>query len=218
MDSLHKIQNQEVRDFYHNLIGQQYKLAYQIQGIKTFEATPRCAAIHESGHIIAYQATADLVRWWPPYRAKIFKCPDMADLGLTTWAGTTSVSPKAPFVSVSHGDEEGNIVEAIRCVSGVISEMIFDGKDFRLASSADELVMFGGLVKNLTASSWNCDPEPVFFGLYNAVVSLLRTHERQLLSVATNLERSRNIGPGELRRLLLGVSRYDWRSLRRLKP
>ena len=180
-----------------------YREAHRRQGPRALEFTRRAAALHEAGHAVAFQATADGVRWWPPYRLRIWREPAAA----LAWLGETEVSPHAPPLRVTPDDLEGTLITAIRTAAGVVSERLFDGEDFRLASSADEQIMVGAMARNLEAHHWRLPAEQCLALLMEITADLLRRHAGAVHAVAGVLAQRRKLQGRELARLLAGVGR-----------
>ncbi|MEI2771846.1 MAG: hypothetical protein V9G98_14255 [Candidatus Competibacter sp.] len=180
--------------------------AVRLQGVRALESTRRHAAIHEAGHAVIYEITADDARWWRPYRLRIWREPAAPD-GLLFWAGRTDVSPKAPPERVdTRNDPTGAAVLALRALAGWASESQFCRKDFRMASSVDEMLLAGGCARSL-ATHWNREPEKVLEILIATATRMLQANKPILMTISSRLEQNRKLENAELRRLLAGVVR-----------
>jgi len=206
MTALDQIVDPELRRYYAEQVTAIYRDAYRVQGLKAFESSRRAAALHEAGHCVAFALTADYVRWWPASKVRIWREPLPESLhGLTVWLGKTDVSPKAPPIHVHPSDGHGTAIYATRAVSGVASELLFDGVDFRLGSSADELLIAGGCARNLATLHWGCEPEQAFSMLLGGTAALLKTNSAIVQNLACSLERRRKLQGRELEALLRKV-------------
>lgn len=219
MNALDNVHDPALRAEFENHVESIYRQAYAEQGRKALEYPRHSTAIHEAGHAIVYAATADMVRWWPPYRLRIWR---EAINGLSVWLGQTDVSPKAPPLQVAATELEATMIYALRLVAGVTAEMLFDGRDFRQGSSADELVMVGALARNLEQHHWH---QPAEYGMALVMATatkLLRSHAGTVATLAATLERQRKIQGQDLIRLIRSVQRVSlpasFNSLSRWQP
>lgn len=117
---------------------------------------------------------------------------------------------------------EATLIYALRLVAGVTAEMLFDGRDFRQGSSADELVMVGALARNLEQHHWH---QPAEYGMALVMATatkLLRSHAGTVATLAATLERQRKIQGQDLIRLIRSVQRVSlpasFNSLSRWQP
>lgn len=167
-----------------------YELAYAAQGQRAFESTKRAASLHEAGHVVVYQATAG-GQWWPAHQARVWRLPIS---GLKVWTGATEVSSKAPSLHVDvRVNPQDAVVHAMRLLSGVVSEMVFDGADFRFGSSADELIVTGGIARALESIGAYPSAEQAFFDLFQRTAELLQRNMLAVKAIATQLEATRKI-------------------------
>ncbi|MER2559056.1 MAG: hypothetical protein ABTQ93_16500 [Candidatus Competibacter denitrificans] len=204
MSALDNIRDPVLRAEFESHVTSIYRQAYAAQGRKAFEYPRHSAAIHEAGHAIVYAVTADRVRWWPPYRLRIWR---EAINGLSLWLGQTDVSPKAPPLQIAATELEATLIYALRLVAGVTAEMTFDGRDFRQSSSVDELVIVGALARNLEEHHWHQPAEYCMALVIATATKLLRAHANTLTALATTLERQRKLQGQDLTRWLQSVQR-----------
>lgn len=203
MSVLDHIADPAIRQHYESMVETVYRDAHERQGRRCFESTRRAAAFHEAGHALVYTITADRARWWPPYRVQIWRAAMPEDLSdLTMWLGETQVSPKAPPIRVQPDDAPGMLIYALRAGAGAVSEMLFDGTDYRLASSADELLVVGGCARHLAALHWQCEPEEAMALLFGGIANMLRANADTVNTLARVLERQRKVQGRELASLL----------------
>lgn len=199
MTALDQIVDPELRRYYAEQVTAIFRDAYRVQGLKAFESSRRAAALHEAGHCVAFALTADYVRWWPASKVRIWRNPMPESLnGLTVWLGKTDVSPKAPPVHVHPGDGHGTAIYATRALAGVVSELLFDGLDYRLGSSADELLVAGGCARNLATLHWGGEPEQAFSMLLGGTMAMLQANAAVVKNLAGLLERRRKLQGREL--------------------
>lgn len=200
--ALNKVADPEVRaQLYENVTGLM-RLAYEQQGIKALESTRRIAAVHEAGHAVVFEATADGVRWWRAYRLRIWRNDEIP--GVNFWGGETTVSPKAPLERVdTRIDPAGTAITAMRAIAGWTAEQLFTD-DFRIGSSLDEVTIASGCAKGLSRH-WMKSPEECFAMLFSMTREILKANAVCALRIADRLEFSRRIDSPDLRRLLADV-------------
>lgn len=210
MSVLDHITEPASRQHYATLVEAACRDAYATQGPRAFESTRHAVAIHEAGHAVIYAITADHARWWQAYRVKIWReaMPEALS-GLTVWLGETQTSPKAPPIHVQPDDAKGTLIYALRAGAGVVSEMLFDGKDYRLGSSLDELLIVGGCARNLATLHWHCAPETAMARVFSGIAGMLRANADAVKTLARSLERSRKLQGRELASLLRSAKSWE---------
>jgi hypothetical protein len=116
------------------------KIAIAQQGMSAFENTKRATAYHEAGHVvIAILAGQTVSRVWIKRKR---------DGDAKFWTGRTfdgSCHGTAPDSPV-----EADVAAARALIAGVLAEWLFDGGDFRLGSSLNEVVAFQAIVANIS--------------------------------------------------------------------
>lgn len=200
--ALDKIVDPETRRHLQEHVAASMRLAYDQQGIRALESPRRTAAVHEAGHAVVYEATADGVRWWRAYRLRIWRINEIP--GVNFWGGETRVSPKAPPEHVdTRIDPAGTAILAMRALAGWTAEQLFTD-DFRLGSSLDEVTIAGGCAQGL-AHHWLKSPEECFSMLFAMTREILKANTTCTLRVADRLDFSRRLDSPDLRRLLADV-------------
>jgi len=191
------IQNTDMRTHLEASMAEQLREAYREQGPRGVLATRHAAAIHESGHGIVFARTADEV-FAPPHRLSIKK--RRTPLG-DTWTGSTDVVPSAPKLHIDSRTRPDMLwTHGIRVLAGVAAELLFDGHDFRMGSSFDEVALAQGIAEAMSRPGW---PAPtVMAEMMDATIAMLRADKECLLRIAARLERDRKIGPADMRRML----------------
>lgn len=196
----------DIRAGYHDHAFDLLKMAYQGQGKRALESTKRCAAIHEAGHCVVNWITADHDHggiFWPPDSARIWRAPVK---GLCCWLGETLPSRNAPPLQVdARTDLAGFLTMAVRTLGGVVAEIQFDGGDFRLGSSIDEMVVAGGCARTLETVGLFPSPEEAMAALLTMAGHMLTANTHVVESIAAILERQRRIEGAELTSLLRDV-------------
>ena len=177
--------------------------AVRQHGLEAVESTRRIATVHEAGHAVIFQITADGIRWWPPYELRVFRLPVR---GAMFWSGYTDVSPKAPPESVdTRVDPNGAVIFIMRAISGWLAEQLFcPPEDRRPASSVDELLLAQATAGGL-AAHWECSPPKAFDRVTGLATDMLERNQTPLLRLADALERTRKVAGADLKRLLAGV-------------
>jgi len=200
--AISKVADPEVRTHLYENVAGLMRFAYEQQGVRALESTRRIAAVHEAGHGVVYEATADGVRWWRAYRLRIWRVNEIP--GVNFRGGETTVSPKAPPEHVdTRIDPAGTAILAMRALAGWTAEQLFTD-DFRLGSSLDEVTIAGGCAKRL-AHHWMKSPEECFAMLFSMTREILKANAVCALRIADRLEFSRRIDSPDLRRLLADV-------------
>ena len=196
----------EIRDGYMKNAEDWMNEAFKEQGKRAFESTKRCAAIHEAGHCVVNTITADQDRggqWWPPARTRIWREPVK---GLCCWLGETRPAKKAPPFRVdARNDLMDCITLAVQTLGGVVAEMVFDGGDYRIGSSIDELIVAGGCCRTLETVGLFPTAEQALSALMTMTGQMLKANTHVVESIADRLERQRRIECAELAELLRDV-------------
>lgn len=169
------------------------KMAMQAQGVRAFESTKRCAAIHEAGHCVVDTITAGKV-FRRPAITRIWRAPVK---GLTAWIGETAPAKSAPFVHVDAREDPGEYMTfAVRILGGVVAETLFDGADYRLGSSVDEWVIAGGCARALELVGLFRTGEDALAYLMTVTSKMLTANAPTIHTIAAALERTRRLdGP-----------------------
>lgn len=202
MTALRYIRDDATRALFLGCVESAMRDALRIQGVRAMESTRRAAAIHEAGHCAIHAITAG-GQFWPPRKTRIWREP-VEDL--TVWLGETVPSPKAPPIAIdARTDPKGAVVFFARIASGFAAEWLFDGRDYRLGSSLDEVMVAGGMARALADVSGG-DPEKVFDGLLQSLCAMLKGAETTVLCIARALESRRKLQGDELARLLRPVT------------
>jgi hypothetical protein len=165
----------EAREF---MLGQFHdlaKIAYAKQGMRAFENTKRATAIHEAGHVvIAILAGRTVSRVW----IKRKRVGDTkAWIGRTFDGSCHGTAPDSPV--------EADVAAARALIAGVLAEWLFDGGDFRLGSSLNEVVAFQAIVANISNKT-GAAFEDVAMGIAADVFADLdqRRHEVEAIAAA----------------------------------
>lgn len=182
---------------YHDRAVEVMRMAYAHEGKRAFESTKRCAAIHEAGHCVINQLTADRDckgMWWPPARTRIWREPVK---GMVCWLGETTSSKKAPpFFVDPRTDLRGYLILALRTVGGIAAEWIFDREDYRAGSSIDEMLIAGGCARSLQQLGIFTTADDALQSLVSSAAKILTAHESVVRAIARALERELKVeGP-----------------------
>lgn len=208
MTALDSIASLESRADAHHHAADLMRLAYQAQGLRAFESTRRCAALHEAGHCIVNTILADAEQggqFWPPDSTRIWRAPVK---GLMVWLGETLPAKKAPPFHVdARVDLTGYLSYAVQTVGGIAAEMAFDGADYRVGSSVDEWVVAGGCARVLADFGLFADAELALVSLLKTATTMLTANESVVRAVAARLEAQRKVQGAELTALLRAVQR-----------
>lgn len=194
----------ELQSSYHAQAADLLKIAFQHQGQRALESTKRCAAIHEAGHCVVNTLTAGGM-FWPPAITRIWREPVK---GLTVWLGETQPATHAPKVRVDARQDVARFMTlAVRTLGGVVAEMLFDGGDYRLGSSADEWVVAGGCARALAdVGTFPC-AEVAMSRLLMTTSALLTANTARVQAIAAALQHRRKLEGAELGDFLQSVAK-----------
>lgn len=168
--------------------------AYALQGPHAFESTERATAVHKAGHAVVATACGYLVSRVRIQRKRVGD--------EKTWVGRTYhdvVQYTGPASAVR--DDLGS---ARNLAAGVLAEVMFDGGDFRLGSSLNEIVFFQCVVENIAFKTWS-PFEEIALQVVAQVSGILQQHRDVVRPLAAELMRHGTLHGPALWRLLLGV-------------
>ncbi len=168
--------------------------AYALQGLRAFENTERATALHEAGHAVVATAYGHLVS-----RARIRR----KQIGeQKIWVGRTyyDVVPCTGPGSAVRDDLDA----ACNLIDGVLAEQMFDGDDFRLGSSINEIVFFQCVVENI-AFKTRAPFEKIATRVFAVVSGILHQHRDLVELLAVELMRRGTLRGQALSRLLHAV-------------
>jgi hypothetical protein len=158
--------------------------AYARQGTRAFENTNRATAYHEAGHVIISILSGRTVRRTWIKRKRLG--------GVKVWIGRTFDG--APNGSAPDSPVEADVVTARNVVAGWVAEIRFDGSDFRIGSSLDEIVRVKAIAHNIAIKT-GLPFENVTMGIIEGVFADLDCHSAEVEAIAKEL-----MNCGELRR------------------
>jgi len=164
------------------------EMAYEAQGPRAFEAPREAAALHEAGHAVIYAASGiavESVAVWP------------IPTNRACWIGLTESAVGKWFIS-KDTSPEADAAQIRYQMAGWVAEITFMGKDFRAASSIDEVVMAQNIARYV-AMKTGSHPATVFIENCAIVNDVLQRNEAAVRAIAKKLSTG-------CRKKLLGVS------------
>ncbi len=173
------IRDQPNADFLEAEVLELAKMAYETQGAKAFELPREHAAIHESGHAIVYTVSGVTVE-----EVEIYAVPQ----DRSCWAGWTRIADAKKWVVSPDTDPADDCAQIRYQVAGWTAEFLFLGKELRLASSLDEVVLAKSIA-NTVAWKTGANPTEVFLKNLAIVRGILQPNERVARAIAAKLSR-----------------------------
>jgi hypothetical protein len=171
--------------------------AYQVQGIKAFENTQRTTALHEAGHCVIGTAIGRTIT-----RTKIKRAWSSFTRN-KSWTGRTydGVSDlTGPDTSVASDFNFARFV-----IAGLMAEITFNGADFRVGSSLDEVVQFQLAINNIAVKMNQDDAQTVALEQLRWVTETLQANKAIVLEIADLLMRRGTLRGAVLEKILRGV-------------
>ena len=178
--------------------------AVRLQGRRALESTRRCAALHEAGHVVVNTITAN-GRFPPPVMTRIWRAP-LA--GFTVWLGETVPASDAPDIPVdARVDLDAYLTLAVQQLGGVVSELLFDSRDYRAGSSVDEWIVASGCAQTLAALGIFSTGEEALVMMLAAAKAMLEANTGAVRAIAAALETQRRVEGAELAHLVKTIRR-----------
>src|SRR5688572_352146 len=136
--------SREVSDLVRIQLSQLITNAVALQGPRALESTLTSTKFHEAGHAVVHAHFGREV-----LECKIWEIEEGAERG--QWTGETTVAEN--WKSDKTTSPEDDFRQACCLVGGVLAESLFNRDDFRLASSADEVMVVKTLAVNIATKS-----------------------------------------------------------------
>jgi hypothetical protein len=168
--------------------------AFVVQGPCAFECPKTAAAVHEAGHLVEHKVVGLRSRWAGIYPNRVG--------AQTFWGGRTrceGLSRPDPTTA-----PETDLKFARLQMAGVMSEWLFDRKNYRAGSSLDEVTAAQAMVTN-AAVKLGCPIKPLWLDMLAALGTDLKTHEAVVREIADVLMRCGSIAGSRLQRALARV-------------
>jgi hypothetical protein len=124
--------------------------------------------------------------------------------GLVLWLGETNGTP--PWSCGPETDPAKDFEQGVLQMAGVVSELMFEGDDFRAGSSLDEVAITNGLASTVAVKT-GADGEDVMMSIIAAAGTILERNKEVVETIARWLELHRSASGSRLARMLSGVMR-----------
>ena len=174
--------------------------AYAMGGRRALELpAPRTTAAHESGHAVLHATVDD-----PIYQVSIWYVP-----AANGYAGACDFVPGSPEIRINACKQPHEALRyAANLVAGPLAELLLAADDYRHASSLDEWLGAGAMIKGASVAL-ACDPHDLY-GRVTEVVWHRLTAERGIMEKLQRLllQQGRVRGP-KLTAILVPVHRLD---------
>ena len=181
----------EYEAYVQDRVGELAGAAFAVQGQRAFESTLRAAALHEAGHCDVYAALGHTVTRRLRVRGRAGH-----------WCGLTTASEPWSCTPATSAAEDAD--RAVVTIAGVLAEMMFDGGDFRLGSSLDEIALFNALCTNIGIKT-GAEIVAVQASTFCGTAKILKSNKPIVLRVAQKLSWHKTLRERELAELLAGV-------------
>ena len=168
--------------------------AYALQGSRAFESTERATAVHEAGHAVVATACGHVVSRVRINRKRIGE--------QKAWVGRINTNVVLSTGPASKVSDDRDVARNL--VAGVLAEQMFDGDDFRLGSSINEIVFFQCVVENIAFKTLIAF-EKIALQLIAEVDVILYQHRDLVELLAAKLMRRGTLRGQALSRLLRAV-------------
>ena len=177
--------------------------AVEREGIKALACSRRAAAHHEAGHAVVHALDGHAVEY-----VKV-KRKQHPRTGLVLWLGFTQV--RQPWSATFDTTPEDDLANLAHVAAGFCAEVLFEGPDFALCSSLDEMLMVGNIAA-MIAHKTDREPAQVFQAAVLSVLADLHQHAAHVRAIADLLQRDRIVRAARLVKLLpppLGIPRQQ---------
>lgn len=198
INRFHSIDKRNVPAFYSDLL-EYAAMGAAVQGPRAFENPRSATLVHESSHAVAYAALGVPVK-----RTKIWKVK--RGIGAGQWLGATLADGTSWHVDDTTTPKNDFIIAACY-IAGVLGEALFDHKNFRAASSADEVVLSRQIANSISFKTGR-PFEEVMTGIICAVSDILETNADVVRAIAAELDRREVIRRKRLAVLLAPVKAW----------
>lgn len=166
--------------------------AVAVQGPRALENPLSAAKVHEAGHAVVHAHFGEEV-----LGCKIWQIKDGPEQG--NWGGLTSTG--RPWKSDTTTSPQADFQQACCFYAGLLAEHLFDGHNFRLGSSIDEVLLARALAHNIALKTRR-QPDEVLAEVIRVTSEILISNDDVVRKLAADLERHGAVPKLRLKKLL----------------